>query len=375
MDGSNNLQTRYLRGDGVDEIIARIESTGQPNPGAAWYLTDRLGSVRNLVDSTGAVQDTIVYDGFGNVTSESNGSFGDRWKWTGREWESNTGLQYNRARYYDPQTGRWTSQDPIGLAGADANFYRYATNNPLTESDPTGLVKFEFTTQPDYTPPIPVDEGAGKWKSVKLTRRLMVEARTLKRTLQGLILGGRYFKGLPMAATLLEWYLGNSGKTYRLTRKQMAAFLKVESNKKLFDDMAAAAAKFAVSLRSYNTICDFVSKKVADGDVTRDDDKNWFYAIGNYYAWGQFQAKVFPQKDPNKYHIALTCAFHLEKRYNWDVKTDKEVPLLFGLSITHKQVGLLHQLGWAKEFDIKGLYDSGVMRFVYTAKNGTVVRK
>src|SRR5262249_3235244 len=105
MDGSNALQTRYLRGDGIDQLFARVYSGA-----AAWYLTDIRGSVRNLTDSGGVLQDTIAYDGFGNITTESNSPFGDRYKFTAREYDAETKLQYNRARYYDPKIGRWIGE-------------------------------------------------------------------------------------------------------------------------------------------------------------------------------------------------------------------------------------------------------------------------
>ncbi|GIW82881.1 MAG: hypothetical protein KatS3mg105_4688 [Gemmatales bacterium] len=60
-----------------------------------------------------------------------------RYRFTGREFESITGFQYHRARYYDPATGRWTSQDPLGLL-ADINPYRYAGNSPTNFIDPDG---------------------------------------------------------------------------------------------------------------------------------------------------------------------------------------------------------------------------------------------
>src|SRR5262249_7789020 len=107
LDGSSTLQTRRLYLNGVDQLFARISSSGT----AASSLTDRLGSVRDIADNTGAVQDHISYDGFGSVSSESNSSVGDRYKWTARENDSETGLQYNRARFYDPKVGRWLSQD------------------------------------------------------------------------------------------------------------------------------------------------------------------------------------------------------------------------------------------------------------------------
>ena len=64
---------------------------------------------------------------------------GGRFKYTGREWDGEIGLQYNRARYYDPSTGRWISQDPIGFAGGDANLYRYVGNSPTNATDRCGL--------------------------------------------------------------------------------------------------------------------------------------------------------------------------------------------------------------------------------------------
>src|SRR5205807_1429900 len=105
LDGNNQLLTRRLYADAADALFARIGADGT----AAWYLTDHLGSVRDLVDGSGAVQDHLAYDGFGNVLSESNAGFGDRYRWTGREFDPETGLQYNRTRYYDPAIGRWLS--------------------------------------------------------------------------------------------------------------------------------------------------------------------------------------------------------------------------------------------------------------------------
>lgn len=105
----------------------------------AWYLTDRLGSVRDLTDGSGVVQDHLEYDSFGKVTTETSPSFGDRYKWTGREHDSTSGLQYNRARYYDSTVGRWTSEDPLHLAAGDTNLYRYVSNQPTNATDPLGL--------------------------------------------------------------------------------------------------------------------------------------------------------------------------------------------------------------------------------------------
>jgi RHS repeat-associated protein len=135
LDGSNNLVMRRLFLAAVDSVAARTSASGT----VVWYLADRLGSVNVLTDATGAVIDRILYDGYGNVISETNASASDRYLWTGREFDRVTGLQYNRARYYDPQIGRWTSLDPEGFAAGDENLYRYAHNDPTNSSDPSGL--------------------------------------------------------------------------------------------------------------------------------------------------------------------------------------------------------------------------------------------
>jgi RHS repeat-associated protein len=143
LDGSNNILVRYLYGGTADQILARVASPGQPNAGAAYYLVDRLGSVRDLADNTSAVQDHMDYNGFGNAT-ESNASFGDRYKFTGREFDGDTGLQYNRARYLDPRTGRWMAGDPLGFASGDNNLYRYVKNSPTNATDSTGTIGVFF---------------------------------------------------------------------------------------------------------------------------------------------------------------------------------------------------------------------------------------
>jgi len=135
LDGNNNLVTRRLFLNTVNSVTARITASGT----VAWYLTDRLGSVRVLTDNTGSVIDEINYDAYGNILTQTNPAASDRYLWTGEQFDAVTGLQYNRARYYDPTTGRWTTEDPLGFAAGDTNLYRYAKNDPTNGLDATGL--------------------------------------------------------------------------------------------------------------------------------------------------------------------------------------------------------------------------------------------
>jgi RHS repeat-associated protein len=103
------------------------------------YLRDLWGRVRDLLQfNTQTIVDHIDYDGFGNATQTAT-VLGDRYQFTAREFDSNTGLQYDRARYYDPATGPWLSEDPLGFDAGDANLYRYVGNEPTDVTDPSGL--------------------------------------------------------------------------------------------------------------------------------------------------------------------------------------------------------------------------------------------
>src|SRR5262249_40560157 len=84
------------------------------------------------------VQDHIVYGGFGNTSSETNASYGGRIKYTGLQVDSETGFYFAINRYYDAQTGRWISVDPLGFAAGDRNLYRYVGNSATNFTDPSG---------------------------------------------------------------------------------------------------------------------------------------------------------------------------------------------------------------------------------------------
>ncbi len=130
---------RYLHGPSVDQILAQESANGD----VQWMLTDHLGTVRDLVNNSGQVVNHINYDSYGNVISESNPAVNTRYKYTGREFDAETEIQYNRARYYDAAIGRFMSEDPIGFAGGDSNIYRYVNNRVTNSTDPTGNWEYD----------------------------------------------------------------------------------------------------------------------------------------------------------------------------------------------------------------------------------------
>jgi RHS repeat-associated protein len=82
-----------------------------------------------------------TYDSFGKLTA-SSGSLVNSFQYTARESDTETGLYYYRARYYDPTAGRFVSEDPIGFYGGDTNLYRYVWNSPTRFADPIGEMGF-----------------------------------------------------------------------------------------------------------------------------------------------------------------------------------------------------------------------------------------
>jgi len=125
--------------------------TTSPEPDAvdalAWYQCDHLGTPQELTDTQGEVVWSAQYKVWGmakEVISTAAQAAGIRnpIRFQGQYWDRETGLHYNRHRYYDPEIGRFIAKDPIGFAGG-LNVYQYA-DNPVEWVDPLGLTSCFF---------------------------------------------------------------------------------------------------------------------------------------------------------------------------------------------------------------------------------------
>jgi len=150
-DETGAVKDRYLHGPAVDQVLADEEWVGGL-ANVRWPLADHEGTVEQLAEydaatGTTSIAQRIRYDAFGrvlDVVDDQGASLGasaidSRFAFTGREWDADAELYYYRARWYDPAAGRFLSEDPIGLAGGDSNFYRYVGNDPVNRTDPSGL--------------------------------------------------------------------------------------------------------------------------------------------------------------------------------------------------------------------------------------------
>jgi len=142
----DDLSHRYLwQPDAVDQIMADEQVASPDAEGdVLWPLGDHLGTVRDLAvhdpaTDTTTVANHITYNAYGRKLSETNAAIDSLFGFTGRPFDETTGLQNNLNRWYDANTGRWMSKDPIGFEGKDANAYRYVGNGPINAIDPNGL--------------------------------------------------------------------------------------------------------------------------------------------------------------------------------------------------------------------------------------------
>jgi RHS repeat-associated protein len=141
---TGSVVARYQQTQSIDEPLAMLRSSA-----TSYYHADGLGSVTSLSNSAGSIANT--YDSYGNSTT-STGSLVNPFRYTAREFDSETGLYYYRARYCDSTTGRFLSEDPIGFE-AGANFYSYVQNDPQDWVDEDGTQRDRSTTgRPDGTP-------------------------------------------------------------------------------------------------------------------------------------------------------------------------------------------------------------------------------
>jgi RHS repeat-associated protein len=137
MDSGGNLVA--MNTVGATGLLTRATATaGQPtSPTPTFYTFDPNGSVTERTDATGTVTTADVYDAYGGGANAPPDPFGYGAQF-GYYTDAETGLTLCGRRYYDSETGRWLTRDPIGYAGG-LNLYAYCSNGPAGGADPSGF--------------------------------------------------------------------------------------------------------------------------------------------------------------------------------------------------------------------------------------------
>ena len=173
-DGSNNLKYYFKRdasGRLLNMMNYTVDDTGA-SPQAYWYLFDGHGSVIGLADKNGNQVAAYEYDAWGNTTTSTgsqtlgNGELlkdANPFRYSGYQYDSETGFYYLKSRYYSPELGRFITRDVI----YDENLYSYGYNNPVNFTDANG-----------YRPILNTD---GSETSAQKTQSLQYMIETLKK--------------------------------------------------------------------------------------------------------------------------------------------------------------------------------------------------
>ncbi len=130
LDSNNDHIRRYAYGPGVDRPALTNDGT---SGGIEYYHYDGQGNVIALSDNTGGASENYIYDPYGKTETNT----GNVYRHKGRRLDFETGYYYYRARYYDPEIGRFLSADPIGY-GDGLNMYAFVGNDPMNYRDPSG---------------------------------------------------------------------------------------------------------------------------------------------------------------------------------------------------------------------------------------------
>jgi len=131
-DGDNDLTAYYIYGLG---LLCKIDAAGDPY----YYHYNFTGHTVAMTDANGDIVNRYAYTPFG-VLSAKTEAVPNPFRYVGRfgVMDDDNGLLYMRARYYDPDLGRFLTKDPIGFEGG-VNLYAYAADNPVVLIDPAGL--------------------------------------------------------------------------------------------------------------------------------------------------------------------------------------------------------------------------------------------
>lgn len=162
-DGSNQVLASYTHSTLSTDDVLSVDVTPEGvsggiarEAGSYFYLKDGIGTVRDIVTATGTKVQHYAYSTYGKLLKVEDVNGNDisanpvvdpYFTFTGREFDKETRLYYYRARYYDPNSGRFLQQDPdAGSLSAPSSFnskYSYVTNNPMNFIDPSGAISFK----------------------------------------------------------------------------------------------------------------------------------------------------------------------------------------------------------------------------------------
>ncbi|HNY20906.1 MAG TPA: RHS repeat-associated core domain-containing protein, partial [Treponemataceae bacterium] len=128
----SEVSVRYVQALGETWAETRVSGSGSAT---FWHHTDHEGTSEVVTDSSGSIVWEASYEAYGAVI-RTNATMSFTPSYTGKEFDPDIGLYYYNARWYDPDLGRFITEDP---ARDGVNWFAYCNENPIRYIDPTGL--------------------------------------------------------------------------------------------------------------------------------------------------------------------------------------------------------------------------------------------
>ncbi|OCG37396.1 hypothetical protein A9G29_11470 [Gilliamella sp. Fer2-1] len=147
-DNDKHWQSYLYELDSYRPLALVHGNAQQDNIKLYWYQNDHLGTPIALTGSLGDTLYECQYNAYGQIINETYHQDDTQTlpdnplRFQGQYYDEETGLHYNLNRYYDPFTGRYITQDPLGILGG-LNSYQYVNGDPINWIDPLGLIKIE----------------------------------------------------------------------------------------------------------------------------------------------------------------------------------------------------------------------------------------
>ncbi len=242
------------------------------------YHADGLGSIVGLTDANGNVAASYTYDSFGNLTA-STGTVTNPYRYTAREFDTETGMYYYRARYYLQGVGRFASEDRIQFIGG-IDLYTYVSNNPARLIDPLGLAEITFDTT--YT-------VKGFWQSWWHAGDTILGKPELSATCD-CIGGGRYKLNAKIRFPIRVYYSGPLTRSHEEKHVKVAEdfFRRQRGRYEAFEQTYASAVECEYYRQKYVTgfrnsgrtpdLMDAILKHAESGELgsLQESVDNWF---------------------------------------------------------------------------------------------------
>ena len=349
-----------LNGKSSDAVVRTYswgpEAQGEPGTlrmiadsnGVYFPAYDPNGNVMGLVKaSDGTVCAQYEYLPYGElVTATGTMAVSNPIRFSTKYRDNETDLYYYGYRYYSPNMGRWLSRDPIEERGG-LNLYGFVNNDPVNHWDLWGMKNYKLGDDDPEIPETQLNEGSGEWRRHPLPSGLEEFYHSVK------WLPIEYFSSkleteLPDAVAHFRHFLSNSGLDYPIRLQKMLD--EVDSAQMLYNTELNEATNFVKNLKNPPG-CKFsiTSQEINGGEIKEDENKNWYYAVHEYYAWG----KGVVEDCGSEYRLYFEYKFY--DPYDWRKGKTFWIPFSNYLKIPVKSEFLMrmHILGLAQEFKMR----------------------